>query len=291
MTKEELRISRQLWEERSSKNDKYYVYLYIDPRDKSIFYVGKGQRNRVFSHLADKADKRETNKKNKINEIRSAGIEPDIDILVDNIDEKTAMIIESAVIDLIGIDNLTNIKLGYNSQRCPIIRSSRIRKEAKIKHNVLLIIINQAYPQYFRQRAYNPSDKEDNDLLFAISRMMWRLSTKKIKDVQYFLPVYKGTILDVFEIDHTINNGILKIGEAYERDMFSLVEDGNYIFNGYKKRLIEKSKIDDITNRTYKYLIFGKLAPDNIRSHYINNYINTKSIFNPIKYIFISKQR
>ena len=28
----------------------HYVYLLIDPRDNSIFYVGKGQGDRVFAH-------------------------------------------------------------------------------------------------------------------------------------------------------------------------------------------------------------------------------------------------
>ena len=30
----------------------YYVYLYIDPRSKRPFYVGKGQGERVLSHLS-----------------------------------------------------------------------------------------------------------------------------------------------------------------------------------------------------------------------------------------------
>ena len=32
----------------------HYVYLYIDPRDNTVFYIGKGQNNRVFDHLKDK---------------------------------------------------------------------------------------------------------------------------------------------------------------------------------------------------------------------------------------------
>ncbi len=30
---------------------KYYVYLYIDPRDSKTFYIGKGTGNRAFTHL------------------------------------------------------------------------------------------------------------------------------------------------------------------------------------------------------------------------------------------------
>lgn len=31
----------------------YYVYLMVDPRDKTIFYVGKGCGNRVSQHEFD----------------------------------------------------------------------------------------------------------------------------------------------------------------------------------------------------------------------------------------------
>ena len=38
------------------KKMKYYVYLLSDPKTGEIFYIGKGQGNRVFSHLKDTSD-------------------------------------------------------------------------------------------------------------------------------------------------------------------------------------------------------------------------------------------
>ena len=48
---------------------KYYVYVYLDPRDNTIFYVGKGVGNRAFAHLAADTEKE---KSRRIREIRAA---------------------------------------------------------------------------------------------------------------------------------------------------------------------------------------------------------------------------
>src|SRR5690242_718409 len=84
----------------------YYIYLYIDPIDNKIFYIGKGKGNRVFDHLTDESD---TKKTLKIKEILNSGKEPKIEILIHGIkDEETALRIECAVIDIFGVENLSN---------------------------------------------------------------------------------------------------------------------------------------------------------------------------------------
>src|SRR5258708_30807298 len=90
----------------------YYVYLYIDPLDSTIFYVGKGRGNRAFSHLSDASESR---KVTRTREIRDAGLEPPIEILVHSLpDEMIALHIEASVIDLLGLDKLTNQILGWH---------------------------------------------------------------------------------------------------------------------------------------------------------------------------------
>ncbi len=84
----------------------YYVYLYIDPRSGKPFYVGKGQGHRVLSHLNLEGD---SIKADILQELKQHGLEPQIDILAHALpDEETAFRIEAAVIDFLGIDELSN---------------------------------------------------------------------------------------------------------------------------------------------------------------------------------------
>jgi hypothetical protein len=52
-----------------------------------------------------------------IDKIRSEGKEPIIEILRDGLDNETAEMYEGVAIDVIGIDNLTNLKVGRGSNR------------------------------------------------------------------------------------------------------------------------------------------------------------------------------
>lgn len=52
---------------------KYYVYALVDPRDKRIFYVGKGTGDRVFQHAEDSLNENdESLKLSTIREIHKA---------------------------------------------------------------------------------------------------------------------------------------------------------------------------------------------------------------------------
>lgn len=91
----------------TSDND-YYVYVYIDPRDHSEFYYGKGSGNRKNAHLNESKD----SEKNKIiAEIKKEGLRPIIRVIAKGLSEDQAFLIEKTLIWKLG-RNLANIATG-----------------------------------------------------------------------------------------------------------------------------------------------------------------------------------
>jgi len=94
---------------------RYYVYVLIDPRDEQIFYVGKGQEDRVRQHEKDvKRGVEETANQKKILEILTDGKEVK-KVIVGRFDTaEEALSVEAVLIHWVyGIANLTNIASGH----------------------------------------------------------------------------------------------------------------------------------------------------------------------------------
>ena len=89
----------------------YYVYELIDPRDGAVFYVGKGQGNRVSQHVRDAISGRICNqaKHDLILNIIDAGYLPIENIVAQFSEEDEALHYEAALIAEYGVNNLTNI--------------------------------------------------------------------------------------------------------------------------------------------------------------------------------------
>lgn len=93
-------------------NTDFYVYVYIDPRNLEMFYVGKGRGSRKDAHLSDKSDKE---KARRISAIRKAGQKPTIRVIARDLSEHDALLIEKTLLWKLG-SQLTNVASGHYSQ-------------------------------------------------------------------------------------------------------------------------------------------------------------------------------
>lgn len=170
----------------------YYVYLYINPQNGQVFYVGKGHGSRCLAHLSDQA---ESHKVQTIREIQAAGLQPKIEILVHGVeDEITALKIEAAVIDLLGKSSLTNQVRGYESVtfgRMPLeILSAIYQKEhVVVDEPAILIRVNKTY-------RYGMSEKE----LYDFTRGVWKVGERR-KKARYAFCVFAGIVREVYRIE------------------------------------------------------------------------------------------
>ncbi|WP_036486822.1 hypothetical protein [Myxosarcina sp. GI1] len=170
----------------------YYVYAYVDPRNSQIFYIGKGTGSRATSHLNDRE---ETKKVARIADIKACGMEPRIDMIAYNLrDDMEAKRVETALIELIGIKNLTNQIRGQDAVeyfRKPLddFLMEFAPTQAEIQEPCLLIRINKRY-------WYGISELE----LYESTRGIWVIGSRR-KNARYAMAVYAGIIREVYEIE------------------------------------------------------------------------------------------
>jgi uncharacterized protein len=127
-------------------------------------------------------------------ELRAEGKEPRIDILAHALrDEETAFRIETAVIDLFGLDKLTNEVRGWRSLQLgriplPELTMYYAAKPVEVDVPALLIRINRLY-------RHNMTPLE----LYEATRGVWKLGARCTK-AKYAFAVFEGVVREVFAI-------------------------------------------------------------------------------------------
>ena len=169
----------------------FYVYVYIDPRTNRVFYVGKGRAGRVLSHLTTEGESR---KQALIEEIRAAGHEPQLDIVQHGIpDEESALRIEAALIDMLGLEVLTNEVHGWRHQFLgrAILPDliGRYSRPLNISEPCILIRINKLYRP-------GMSDRD----LYEVTRGIWKVGDRR-SGAKFALAVFRGVVREVYSIE------------------------------------------------------------------------------------------
>jgi len=233
---------------------KYYVYLYVDPRDGTPFYVGKGRGNRALSHLAETFEKA---KSEGIGDLVSLSEEPIVEILRYGMSEREAFHVESAAIDLIGLENLSNNIYGKWSGRQGRARFHDIVKEldaeeVDIKENAVLVNINTLY-------RYGMTDIE----LYDATRSCWKVGNRCEK-AEYAMSIYRGIVREVYEIATWVPGGSTMLAHEHR---------------------VGTDEMGDVPDR---WEFVGRLAPAKIRKRYLGKSVChyfKKGSQNPIRYV------
>jgi len=226
------------------------VYLYVNPTDGSIFYVGKGKGGRALAHL--RADERRAVTKT-IREIQAGGEQPRIELLAHGLPtEEAALGIEAAAIDIVGLQNLASSVRGHGAKygRLPLseVVAHYTRKKASIREPSMLIRINKLY-------RYGMTDAE----LYDVTRSAWRVGVKRDR-VEYAFSVFEGVVREVYRISQWLPAGSTLNHRGEGREV----------------------------NRSGRWEFVGTIAPARIRGRYLNRYVGhlyAQGAQNPISYV------
>lgn len=172
----------------------YYVYLLRDPETGKVFYVGKGYGNRLFRHINDAIHTPNDNDKlDKIREIRAKGLEVKHEILRNGLTEKEASEVEAALIDYIGLTELTTRVSGNESVARGCITANELialyqAQPVEIKEPAILISVNKLYERNMSAES-----------LYEITHGYLLAGEKRSKAI-YAFSIYNGLVRQVYRI-------------------------------------------------------------------------------------------
>ncbi len=236
----------------------HYVYVYVHTlgTENRIVYVGKGQGNRCFDHLKTVAEDEKTV---AIREAYSTG-KLRIDILVYGVDELTALKVEAATIDLLGMDGLYNRRRGDGAIEFGRITTDDLisklgspkQLSAESFHeNCVLIRISNMYQSGMTGLA-----------MYDSTRGVWRATLNECKKTKFALAVGDGIVREVYLIAGWFQGGSTT----------------------YSTR--EASPDDEFWKKRVEFV--GRVADDSDRKKYLHKSVSglwSRGAQNPIRYV------
>jgi hypothetical protein len=193
----------------------YYVYTLVDPRDRRVFYVGKGKGDRVFHHAAharasvDQHVSVLSEKLDLINEIHAQGRAVEKYVIRHGLSSTAAFEVEAAIIDTLRLlsqtnDNndlfsLKNAVLGHHSSVRGLVGVDAINAafstEPAPPINVpsILIRIPRLWTPLIGQR-------RDGAELYDATRQWWKIGQRRTH-ARYAFSVSRGVVRQVYAIE------------------------------------------------------------------------------------------
>jgi hypothetical protein len=124
----------------------------------------------------------------------------------------------------------------------------------KIDERVVTININ---------KEYRPSMSADD--LYNVTRSAWKLRRERAERAQYAFAVYRGTILEVYEIDRWVPGG------TTSKEF-------------WRERLQRRGDLEHPAQYAGRYEFIGRVGLENIRKKYVGRRMPGRQAQNPIKY-------
>lgn len=223
----------------------HYVYALVDPKDRHVFYIGRGQGNRVFDHVesalkAKNVNKEDSQKVAKIKQIVADGRKVKHYILRHGLEFDMAVLLEAILIDLLVLDNLgfkniiTNINRGEGSSERGAMSVEEIEEKfaerIKINPKDRILCLNIA-------KSYNPETP-----VYEAAKEAWHLNESRREKVTHILAVSNGIVRGVFRWKKWYKNDNGTVGFIGEE-----IPDSPYLKKSVKD-------VVDLRRRPFRYI-------------------------------------
>ena len=192
--------------------NEYYVYT-LSNKQGEVFYVGKGIGNRVFEHelVSEFYDDKTLNKKIKI--IKELCDRVERRIITFGLSENEAFAVENALINFLGLSNLTN-KVSGHGKRGDTVENIE-RKYGFEPMSIDAIKTNSLILAVKIKDAFNLSTDEntefdhingikDDNNLKSRTLGQWKISDKNIEEIKYVIGINtsaKNSVVSAYRVD------------------------------------------------------------------------------------------
>lgn len=195
----------------------YYVYLLIDPRDDTVFYIGKWVGNRIYAHVNWTLKSHADTKKNlRIKEIKHQWLDVHHKIIRYGLTEKESFEVEASLIDMVWIDSLTNIVKWHHASERGITTLEQIKIDYESKpinpeEPMVLININNLY-----------TIDMSGDELYQATHKAWRISLERANKCRLACAVYRWITREVYEVQERRD---CELHEEWRKEFIGKVAD------------------------------------------------------------------